>query len=78
MHVTYIDLYGTICVRKGSPTTVFTGSLTATVTGNTMVLTWERARCGPVDVGMVGFQETWTYDPGTDQISTGFVVWTRR
>jgi hypothetical protein len=78
VHVTQVDLYGTICVRKGSPTTVFTASLTAIVTGATMVLTYNRARCGPVDVGMVGFQETWTYDPVNDQIWTGWVTWARR
>ena len=78
VHITYIDLMGTICVRNGSPTTVFNASATATITGNTMVLTYKKAHCGPVDLGMVGNQETWTYRPATDQLWNGHVVWTRK
>ena len=79
VHVTWVDLYGSICANNGAPTTVFNGSLAGTVTGDTLTATWTRARCGPVSFAWLkGTTATWTYDAHDDVIFDGIVTWTRR
>jgi hypothetical protein len=76
--LTFIDTYGSICVREGAPTVVFTSGLTGTVAGNTLDAVFVRARCGPVAFDwLVGAPATWWYDAATDTITDGFAVWHR-
>ena len=79
VRVTLIDLGGSICANNGSPTAVFTGSLTGTVAGDTLSATWDRARCGPVSFDVSGWDPgRWTYDATTDRLFDGYVYWNRR
>jgi hypothetical protein len=79
VHVTWVDLYGSICANNGAPTTVFSGSLRGTVAGDTLTATWTRTRCGPVSFSwLLGTTATWTYDAHDDVIFDGSVTWTRR
>jgi hypothetical protein len=79
VHVTWIDLYGSICANEGAPTTVFTGSLGGTVAEDTLTATWTRARCGPVSFGwLVGTTAEWTYDADDDVLYDGVLTWIRR
>ena len=79
VHVTWIDLYGSVCANGGAPTTVFNGSLTGTVAADALTAAWDRARCGPVSFDwLVGTTATWTYDAGSDVIFDGALTWTRR
>ena len=79
MHVTWIDLYGSVCANGGAPTTVFNGSLTGTVAAGALTASWDRARCGPMSVDwLLGTTGTWTYDAGSDVIFDGVLTWTRR
>jgi hypothetical protein len=79
VQVTYTDLYGSVCANNGAPTNVFSGSLTGTVTGDTLDATWNRARCGPVTFDwLVGSPATFIYDAEDDVILDGSLIWTRR
>jgi len=79
VHVTWVDLYGSICANNEAPTTVFTGSLTGSVAGDTLDASWDRARCGPVAFAwLVGSPAQWTYDSEEDTLFDGSVTWTRR
>ena len=79
VHVTWTDLYGSICANNGAPTTVFNGSLTGTVAGDTLTASWNRARCGPMSFDwLVGTSATWTYDSHDDVLDDGVLIWIRR
>lgn len=79
VHLAYTDLHGSICHNDGAPTMVFNGSLTGTVTGDTLEATFDRARCGPASFDwLVGAPATWTYDAQNDVINDGVLDWTRR
>jgi hypothetical protein len=79
VHVTWIDLYGSICANNGAPTAVFNGSLAGAVAGDTLTVTWTRARCGPVSFDwLLGSTATWTYDAQHDALFDGVLTWTRR
>ncbi len=78
VHVTYVDDFGTVCVNAGASSTVFRGSSTGTVSGNTLTATFVSARCGDTWLsGTVGTTWVWTYDPSTDTIFDGVVTWHR-
>jgi hypothetical protein len=78
VHLTFIDTFGTICGREGSPTDVFVSRLTGAVSGDTLNATFTSARCGRVFFDfLVGSPATYLYDAATDTLSDGFVTWHR-
>ena len=76
--LTFIDTFGTICVDEGSPTRVFSSTLAGTVSGNGLDFVFTQARCGPVFFDfLVGAPGQLVYDPATDTIDDGSVIWHR-
>ena len=79
VRLTFIDTFGTICGNHGSPTDMFSSSLTGTVSGDTLDATFVWARCGPVVFDfLVDAPMTFTYDSVTDTLSDGSVTWHRQ
>jgi hypothetical protein len=70
VQMSYVDEFGKVCVEVGAPTTVFTGVLTGTISGNDLVGLWKSAGCGPVLLLRVTDRFEWffEYDPGTDTL----------
>lgn len=76
--IDYLDHYGTICVDNGAPTVVFQGTLTGTISGNTLTAFFRKAHCGKVFFDVSGWAPTvWTYDSTTNTLSDGTLVWHR-
>lgn len=76
--IMFTDTFGTICVNDGSPTLVFSSTLVGTVSGNELEFVFTKARCGPVFFDfIVGSSGLLVYDPATDTIDDGLVIWHR-
>jgi len=76
--VNFIDHRGGICVNNQAPTAVFEGTLTGSISGDTMTVTWKKAHCGSVFFDVSGWSAgTWTYDSGTGQLFDGSTYWSR-
>jgi hypothetical protein len=81
--VEYVDEFGTTCLNIGAPTMVFTGVLTASISGDEMVAVFKSAGCGPRIVlrAADGFAWFFEYDPTTDTlfgaINDGPATWYR-
>ena len=81
--VKYIDEFGTTCVDVGAPTNVFSGVLTASISGNEMVAVFKSAGCGSQIVLRASDAFAWffEYDPNTDTlfgaINDGPATWSR-
>ena len=83
VQIQYVDEFGTTCVDVGAPTTVFTGVLTGTISGNEMSAWFKAAGCGPRIVLRASDFFSWffEYDPNTDTlwgaINDGPATWHR-
>jgi hypothetical protein len=83
VQMSYVDEFGTTCVDVGAPTTVFSGVLTGTISGNELVGLWKSAGCGPRLVlrATDHFEWIFEYDPDTDTlfgaINDGPATWYR-
>lgn len=81
--VNYQDEWGQACWDAGSTDLWFTGTLKATVAGNTMSGVFARARCGHLALPeMKGQAMVWTFDPhgagpADDTLFDGVVTWRR-
>jgi hypothetical protein len=79
----YVDEFATTCVNEGALTTVFTGVLTGSISGNELVGAWKSASCGPQLILRASYRFAWffEYDPDTDTlwgaINDGPATWYR-
>jgi hypothetical protein len=79
----YVDDFATTCVDVGAPTTVFTGVMTGTISGDSLVGWWKSASCGPQLILRASYRFAWffEYDPNTDTlfgaINDGPATWYR-
>jgi hypothetical protein len=70
-------------VNEGAPTTVFTGVMTGTISGDSLVGLWKNASCGPDLVLKASYRFAWLfeYDSNTDTLfgalNDGPATWSR-
>lgn len=83
VQVQYVDEFGTTCVDVGAPTSVFTGVLAGSISGNELVARFKSAGCGPLLLlrAADGFDWIFEYDVSTDTlfgaINDGPATWSR-
>jgi hypothetical protein len=83
LNIKYVDDFGSVCVRIGAPTVVFTGRLTGYADGDALFAWFKQGGCGPVQEINASMRIGWTfqYDSATDTLygpfEDGPTTWSR-